>query len=153
MRQPQPRDHRNGIREGRNHQSVNSYHLRTGFIVGSPVNPSDAQVVFDTYCTTACHEQALVRRHSHQNGSLVPIQFGDGSTYPNGESRSVPVDSDITRRATPTEPDFAPCDSCHDPHGTGSAKVQTTERTYLSNLMLRADLTLSSSELCSLCHY
>jgi hypothetical protein len=155
MRQPSPRDHRNGIREGRAHQCVNSYHLRPGFIVERPVNPWDAQVTFDHYCATACHPQAQVSAMTHESDgypAVGAVQFGQGMTWSDGESRPIPVDSDITGRATPTGPDFAPCISCHDPHGSASAKVETVEGTKRSNRMLRADYTLSSSPLCSKCH-
>jgi hypothetical protein len=144
MRQPSPEEHRNGYREGRARQSVNAFHLRPGFIVGSPENPWDAQLVFDDYCTTACHTAALVPVMGHStNGIPVQgaLQFGTGSTYGDGEMRPIPVDSDITRRATPASPDFAPCVSCHDPHGSPYVLPEK-----LSNRMLRANYA------CDRCH-
>jgi hypothetical protein len=156
MRQPSLTGHRNGIREGRAHQSVNSYHLRTGFIVGIAEHPWDAQVFFDNYCATACHPGAGVLAMTHASDAFPAegaVQFGTDMTWSDGESLSIPVDSDITRRATPAAPDFAPCISCHDPHGSASAKVSDPDRGIRpSNRMLRADYTIQSSRLCSLCH-
>jgi hypothetical protein len=154
MRQPRPGDHRNGFREGRGRQSVNAYHLRPGFIVAAPQHPWDAQLTFDNYCTTACHPAAKVPAWSHSpdaDPAVGAVQLGtlNDLGYPftrtDGETLSVPVDSDITRRATPAEPDFAPCVSCHDPHGSGSMQVAR----HASNLMLRGDYT---GQLCRFCH-
>lgn len=140
LRLPEPRDHRNGVREGRAQRpaqrSVNAYHLRPGFVVAEPRTPWEAQVTFDGYCYTACHQAGVIRDMRHE-GDTTPadadyrsVRLGTHLTAADGESRNVFVDSDLTSRATRTEPDFVPCVACHDPHGTGTPAP-------VNNMMLR----------------
>lgn len=130
LRLPSPGDHRNGMREGRPsrgaQRSVNPYHLRSGYIVEQPLHPWSVQVAFDNYCYNACHSVISVQNHRHETDSRPAdanyrsVEFGTHLTVADGESLGVFVDSDLSSRAIPAEPDYAPCVSCHDPHGTGA---------------------------------
>jgi hypothetical protein len=154
MREPTPAEHRDGLRQGREHRSLNSFHLRTEFIVAQPRNPWDAQVAFDNACATLCHKAWGVGDMRHARDSVPAVnavQLGTHMTARNGEALSVPVDSDITTRATTAEPDFAVCVSCHDPHGTGTADA-SGGLVSGSNRMLRAAGIGASSALCLFCH-
>ena len=146
LRQPRPEDHRNGTHEGRGHRSVNSFHLRQAAIVVDPVNPWDAQITIDTFCSQQCHNAlAIGRNHRHGDYPVVgAVQLGQGGTRMTGETLPIPVDSDVTTRATPVAPDYAPCISCHDPHGTGAP-----DNNKASNRMLRMEWT---NDLCRVCH-
>jgi hypothetical protein len=64
------------------------------------------------------------------------VQLGTHLTAVDGESMQIFVDSDLTSRATPAEPDFVPCVGCHDPHGTGAA-VEVANPGNATNRMLR----------------
>lgn len=138
QRQPVPEDHRNGIREGRGHRSINSFHLRSVAIVAQPVNPNDAQVAFDrNFCYLQCHSALRIDNDLH--AAKVNLRMA-------GQSLPLPVDSDITTRALTTRPDFVVCVTCHDPHGSG-----VTDNKGTSNEMLRMDW-YASSDLCNVCH-
>ncbi len=130
LRLPAPSEHRNGVREGRPQRgaqrSVNPYHLRAGFLVAQPRQPWEAQVAFDNYCYAACHRGYSIRDMRHERDTLPgaanyrSVEMGTHLTDPDAESRGIYADSDLTSRATPTEPDYVPCVACHDPHGTAA---------------------------------
>ena len=85
-----------------------------------------------------------------------PARFGRKGTYANGDTVSLtpgfapywPIDCDLNTAADAADDDYAPCVSCHDPHGTGATDAK---RTGPSNAMLRANW-LSEKTLCQVCH-
>ncbi len=154
--------HRDGILHvttgGHTLRTGNTYHLRTGFINPAPVNTWDVQVTFDNYCYTACHQGYGVVNHRHgKNPTPNVVMFGLGHTTSDADSGSprpvtYPVDSDLTTLASRTNPDYAPCISCHDPHGTGVQDHSGSAATH-SNRMLRDNFTYTSDDaLCVSCH-
>jgi hypothetical protein len=85
------------------------------------------------------------------------VKFGTHQTPPKPpnnvpDNLVIPIDVDLNTGASPTG-DYAPCISCHDPHGTN---VRTPDG-YTSNKMVRYEFPVSidptmKSELCAKCH-
>jgi hypothetical protein len=132
-------------------RNVNTAHLRAEFL-GRPAPEWDVQVTFDNACLAArpelggCHDTEEPRhRHSvDADPAAGAVQFGQKGSIANGESIPYPVDSDLSTNAATTSPDFAPCISCHNPHGTN-----TVDGSYPDNRMLRDERT---DTLCKTCH-
>ena len=94
-------------------------------------NPAPGAVLFGTHL-------------SRSNGDTLPLPVPNDFLWPG----PYPVDQDISTNASGSTY-YAPCISCHDPHGTGApAKTAATTQ---SNFMLR-DSWLSPSILCKVCH-
>lgn len=138
----------------------NTAHLDDGYIIDSSTTSYDVQVTFDNYCggpSSACHDSEGVvdMRHERDTQPSDPnyhsVEFGTHLTVSDGESISYPVDSDISDKASTTGPDYAPCVSCHDPHGTTCTDTKgNPDRT--SNFMLRDDWQNKNAFLCKECH-
>ncbi len=157
--------HLNGILnsvDGKSNPSVNTAHLRTdttySFIKAVPVNAYDVQSTFDTACRMRCHNGASVANMRHAkthtpnvwnnyNNLLNVARFGDMGAVEDGESISYPIDSALTTNASTAADDFAPCISCHNPHGT--AVVESTTNT---NRMVRDKWVEAPNPLCKVCH-
>ena len=75
---------------------------------------------------------------------------GGGCGDRDGNYVTFPIDTDISTNASTTEPDYAPCISCHDPHGTNTPDHHGSATTQ-SNFMLRYTW-ISNSDLCIVCH-
>lgn len=144
----------------RQNASTNTAHLLPAWIgSGSP----GVQTTLDAACY-GCHNSpwflndhsALTGWESHSVNSNT-VQFGlplppASTTYADGESISPPwpVDSDISTNAGTSEPDYAPCVTCHDPHGTGITDHKNLPSNN-SNFMLRGDF-LTDPDYCKVCH-
>jgi hypothetical protein len=135
------------------------------------------QVAMDNYCTWKCHdvdkngvwdgsEPAGPMRHAVLHTEYVPpvdppteyvgmanewsVEFGTHSTQPSSSADTgvaVPIDVDLNTDAAGGAA-YAPCISCHDPHGTGTIKPLG----YDSNLMMRFEWPNRANTLCSVCH-
>jgi len=151
-------------------RSSNTAHLRAGFFTEFPANgPGDwgIQVAFDNYCAWKCHdvnkngvldngEPTPPMRHSADLPSGDPaefsVEFGTHLTppvaYPNPDLiPDIPIDTDVSTVASGPK-HYAPCISCHDPHGTGVQKPPSAS----SNSMLRFTIPPTNNILCSKCH-
>jgi len=133
--------------------SENTAHLRLDgpnpFIV-SGTEDWDVQVAFDDACYLRCHQGAQVAdmRHALDDIPAVnAVQFGTHLTYPDGESVVYPIDSALTTNASVAPEDFAPCISCHDPHGTPVPVTLSS-----TNKMARDAFSGDDVTLCAGCH-
>jgi hypothetical protein len=133
----------------------NTAHLRS-YYFGAESQPYDVQVNFDRGCWERCHRGLGLRNHRHSQGDTI-VRFGlhgsisDADTLPG--TIPYPVDSDLTTRASTADPDFAPCVSCHDPHGTGVSDVRGGGTgPAKKNAMLRDTWWSSPNTLCKNCH-
>lgn len=148
--------HQNGIlnsAERKLNPSENTAHLRVDganpFIVAGS-NDWDVQVSFDDACYLRCHQQRGVADMRHDSDGMPVVnaaQFGTFMTKIDGETILYPIDSALTTNASTAAGDFAPCISCHNPHGTPTARVWTT-----TNRMVRAPFSGPSPSLCDACH-
>jgi hypothetical protein len=148
--------HLNGILnsvDAKLNPSENTAHLRTDgaypFIV-SGSNAWDVQIGFDSACYLRCHASAAVANMRHASDAFPvanAVRFGEALTFANGEGVSYPIDSALTTNASAAPEDFAPCISCHNPHGTS-----VVEPTLTMNRMVRANYR-NPSTLCLVCHY
>jgi predicted CXXCH cytochrome family protein len=122
----------------------NTAHLRQEFIGGA--SPAwGVQLTFDDRCTLQCHSVALRHRHSHDGDPAAgAAQFGQKGSVTDGESIAYPIDSALSTNASTAAPDFAPCISCHNPHGTS-----TVTGGFPTNGMLR---DVRDTQLCRACH-
>ena len=80
------------------------------------------------------------------------VKMGTHLTVPANTADSIvgiPMDNDLNTDASPTGA-YAPCVSCHDPHGTSPLIPPTMDHPE-SNAMLRYKYTRDSNELCSKC--
>jgi hypothetical protein len=156
--------------------SANTAHLKADFFTKFPANGAGdwgIQVAFDNYCTYECHDinhndlfdgadKAAPMRHSKDvvpgGANLWSVEFGthlSGPPWPPpspqfGSADSVvptPIDADLSTDAAGGK-EYAPCVSCHGPHGTGTGKAANNR----SNFMLRTSFPPSSNLLCSMCH-
>lgn len=155
QRLPQVSQHRNGVHEpGSSNLSVNPWHLRSGFISATPSQDWDVQVTFDNFCFTACHQGLGVANMRHQGAGAERsyLQLGYGLTEPTGKGipADMPLDNDLTSAARSGVPVFAPCITCHDPHGTGTIDNGQTD-TPVTNHMLRRRWK-NKFQLCVFCH-
>jgi hypothetical protein len=157
-------------------RSTNTSHLKAGFFTEFPaVGAGDwsIQVAMDNYCTYKCHdldkddvqdggEPAKSMRHESDTAPTDSdhhsVKFGTHLTPPKPPNNNpdtlagIPIDVDLNTNASPTG-NYAPCISCHDPHGTG---VKTPSG-YTSNRMVRYEFPVETdptmkSELCAKCH-
>jgi predicted CxxxxCH...CXXCH cytochrome family protein len=153
-----PNTHNTGVlnsaEQGIN-KNNNTAHLKA-YYFGTEAAPSDVQVNFDGGCYTQCHQGMGIKNHRHSQGDNV-VQFGhhgsilDADTLPG--TLPYPVDSDLTTRASTSDPDFAPCVSCHNPHGTGVTDVKGGGTgPAKKNRMLRDTWWSSPNTLCNNCH-
>ncbi|MHB8837038.1 MAG: hypothetical protein ACYC9Y_15220 [Candidatus Methylomirabilia bacterium] len=148
--------HLNGILNSAEHKlnpSENTAHLRVDgaypFIVAGS-NDWDVQVAFDDACYLRCHQLSGVNNMRHDSDGLPVVnaaQFGTHMTKPDGETIVYPIDSALTTSAGTAPGDYAPCISCHNPHGTPVAKTWTT-----TNRMVRAPFNGPNPTLCDACH-
>ena len=158
--QPAVNVHLNGAYESlwnNTTRNANTAHLKAAYFtpytgVGASGNAWDVQVTFDNYCANQCHPAAGVPVMRHEQDTLASdgnhwsVEFGTHMTYSNGDTRPYPIDLDLNTGATGTT-DYAPCASCHDPHGT-----TVVETTRTSNRMVR-DTWTEPTTLCDRCHH
>lgn len=136
----------------RNAPGANTYHLVAGFIAPAPKNEWDVQVQFDNYCWMTCHQPAGVSDMRHERDSTPTkgaVQMGTHASYerPLDGALAYPMDGDLSVFAgSAIAPFFAPCVSCHDPHGSAA-----TSLTGKSNRMARENYK-EPPKMCSRCH-
>ena len=152
-------------------RSTNTSHLKAEFFTKYPaVGAGDwsVQVAMDNYCTWECHdpnkndikdtgEPAKYMRHEVDTiptaNDHFSVKFGTHLTPPLAPNNipddfvDIPIDVDLNTAASPIG-NYAPCVSCHDPHGTNT----TVPAGYNSNLMMRYKFPPDLSELCAKCH-
>jgi len=146
LRLPDPGEHRDGALRA---ASANTFHLRGGFIAESTPKAWSVQLAFDDFCASACHARNAVpeMRHMGVTEKRPYLKLGNDGTDPGGgRIPGFPLDEDLTSAAPPGEPIFAPCVTCHDPHGTAAADVPDG-----SNHMVRLGY-YSAATLCKICH-
>ena len=146
LSQPAANLHLNGSYESlwnNSTRNANTSHLQAAYFtpytgVGGSGNAWDVQVTFDNYCANQCHPAggrdgrcATSRTRWRGDSNHWSVEFGTHMTYTNGDTRPYPIDLDLNTGATGTA-DYAPCISCHDPHGT-----TVVEPTRTSNRMVR----------------
>jgi hypothetical protein len=141
----------NGHLDGKkNAPGPNTFHLVKGYIVQSPKNRWDFQVNFDNYCWVACHQPIAISDMRHErdaNPVAGAVQMGQHASYDRPNSGEYFVDGDLAVFPGSTAaPFFAPCVSCHNPHGAG-----TTSTTGRSNRMTRENYK-EPPRMCSRCH-
>lgn len=148
--------HMNGILnsvEFKRSPSENTAHLRTDGAfpyIAAGVNDYDVQIAFDAACFLRCHQAARVPNMRHEQDGIPvagAVRFGAHLTMADGESIRYPIDSALTTHASTDSPDYAPCISCHNPHGTPVVQSQAP-----TNRMLRDPLDGEGTTLCSTCH-
>lgn len=131
--------------------NANTAHLLSSFI-GTSSPAYDVQLTLDGACL-GCHTTSGVKEMTHErDGDPVPgaVEFGQHLTIADGTSISYPIDSDLSTNAPAAQPNYAPCVSCHNPHGTTETYSKGSPSTK-SNLMMRARWK-SPSVLCVTCH-
>jgi predicted CXXCH cytochrome family protein len=147
----------NGVLETLGSPSENTSHLAGDFIATVTDRPWSVAVQLNSTCAESCHLAFAVRicsGNGHALRSPYPYtpRFGESSTPADADGSSgtrhvtLHVDSDISTWASPEDPDYALCVSCHDPHGSDLEDLHGR-----SNSMLRKGWR-SSSELCLSCH-
>ena len=154
-------------------RSTNTSHLKADFFTKYPANGAgdwSVQVAFDRYCNWECHdvnkddvwdttEVASFMWHAKLHPELGEttsdanyrsVEFGTHLTKPTGSADTIvgmPIDADLNTDAIGGGA-YAPCISCHDPHGTGTAKPVGKP----SNYMMRFEWPATANTLCSKCH-
>jgi hypothetical protein len=158
-------------------RNSNTAHLNAEYftpVVGVPVSSGawDVQVTFDNNCWKQCHENAGATDFRHERDTEGPplagnhwsVEFGTHLSRPQGDygttwtapgqdavNAPYPVDCDLsTDKDCTVGADYAPCISCHDPHGTG-----ISEPSKISNYMLRRKWITPANyteSLCKGCH-
>ena len=155
--QPAGNLHMNGTYESiwnNTTRNANTAHLKAEFFTPYPANAAgtwSVQVAFDNYCYQKCHVGLSVPEMTHENDTLASRRqpqlggVGDPRDDGDGDALPYPVDRDLNTAATGA-PFYAPCISCHDPHGT-----TLVETTRTSNRMVRDKWTFPPT-LCNACH-
>ncbi len=138
----------------------NTYHLKDQTAGLNPfVNTTNSdnysiQIAFDNACWKRCHQTWLgdypvtnMRHWGKLRGALPTYvsEFGQQGSIPDGDVLSWPIDSDISTDASTAAPDYLPCSTCHDVHGTN-----VTITGYPTNRMMR--LNSKDSAYCLTCH-
>jgi len=132
----------------RNASTANTFHLVKGYLPESPRREWDVQVTFDNYCWKTCHKPLDIDDMRHERDgdpARGAVQMGQHSSYER-VAGDYPMDDDLAATGFGGPPYFAPCISCHDPHGTG---VEIKSGT--SNNMVR-DSYKKPALLCNRCH-
>jgi len=141
-------------------RNTNTAHLKAAFFDTGRATPPppvgsgtwDVQVAFDNYCAGQCHPGQGVAVMWHERDTLASdpnhwsVELGTHFTQADGDALPYPVDADLNTGANIADVDYAPCVSCHDPHGT-----TVVEPTRTSNRMVR-DKWTNPPTLCSTCH-
>jgi hypothetical protein len=138
-------------------RKVNTYHLKTDgpfpFVNAAAPDDHTTQVTFDDACFNRCHYAALGMAGDMRHwGQTVPepvfgiSKFGNAGTVQDGDTLAWPIDSDISTRASGSNPDYLTCSTCHNVHGT-----PVVRNGYPSNRMLRQSNT-PSAPFCGTCH-
>jgi predicted CXXCH cytochrome family protein len=131
----------------------NTAHLNTSWIGASSPDYS-VQLTLDNACALQCHSSSGRHRHSNQetDPAYGVVRFGRKGSVLDGQAIAYPIDVYISTNA-PSAPadgtanfDYAPCISCHNPHGTN-----IVEPSKDTNRMLR-DLWVDPETLCLKCH-
>jgi hypothetical protein len=131
-------------------RTTNSFHLLTSF-VSSSTSGSVVQDTFDNYCWTACHSGKTtdMRHLAAGDPATNYAEFGTHASFSAPSNTPPPnifYDKNIKNLALVT-PNYAPCISCHDPHGTNIS----SPRADLNNKMVIYRWA-SPATLCSKCH-
>jgi hypothetical protein len=146
----------------------NTSHLKAEFFDTARSSPPppvgngtwSVQVAFDNYCAYRCHTDtatwvtSAVPEMRHERDTLATdanhwsVEFGTHLTISDATAlpANYPFDAELNTNANAADVDYAPCVSCHDPHGTG-----VVEPTKSSNRMVR-DNWISPYTLCNRCH-
>jgi predicted CxxxxCH...CXXCH cytochrome family protein len=138
-------------------KKANTYHLKTDgtypFIPASAPSGYEVQLAFDNACFNRCHMAAkgVGFDMRHLGAAEIPYgvsKFGGGTSgsIVDGDTLSWPVDSDLSTLSSTANPDYLPCATCHNVHGTNVVRTG-----YSSNRMLRMTNT-PSSPFCMTCH-
>jgi len=154
-------------------RNTNTAHLRPEFF--TPVTSVGAgawniQVTFDNRCYNQCHKgpPQKAKFMSHMGAADTPdmpyywsVQMGTKGTKSDGDRSGTlgndelnapyPIDCDLNTSANCADTDFAPCVSCHDPHGTAIVEPGNPA----NNFMLRRtgwSIGNPEPELCRGCH-
>jgi cytochrome c2 len=133
--------------------NANPFHLVAGFLNAAQTSEWSAQVTFDNYCWTACHSgKTTDMRHGKD---AIPatnaMQFGDHASFL-APMHTAPPDMfyDVNLAwlgAYNGYPNFMPCITCHNPHGTNTVGSSVDG----SNKMMIVNWNPSSA-LCAKCH-
>jgi hypothetical protein len=148
-------------------RNTNTAHLLPAYFTRYPGGAGDSalQVTMDNYCYRECHAANSVNFMGHDADLPVgdpdygPVLLGTHLTRTTPTSfNTVPawpitplIDSDITTSAAGL-PNYAPCISCHNPHGTmATDTVRSASPTDGTNRMIIDNWRISFS-LCKDCH-
>lgn len=129
--------------------NTNTSHLLPAYFTKYPANGGGDyryQVAMDNFCYRECHQSNSVPDMRHEKDT-APADANHWSvelgTHLTGTTPSISmIDADLTTNAGGT-PNYAPCASCHNPHGStntdtkgsgGGAKNRMMINTYPTNL-------------------
>jgi predicted CxxxxCH...CXXCH cytochrome family protein len=149
---------------------------------GTPPAPAAGlwgiQVTFDRQCYLQCHQAKGVNYYDHQASGALPtdnnywsIELGTSSSRADGDrgtglwyqsnwgpgtdvaNAPFPIDCDLNTDANCADTDYAPCISCHDPHGTSIVDpVHPSKNFMLRRQWLTFDVMNPHLYLCKGCH-
>ncbi len=130
--------------------NTNTAHLKTDFftkyLVGAG-NDSSWQRAVDAYCYRECHQALAIRDMTHVPGdATVPGEVQLGRHLSRTATADLIMDSDLVTAAA-GEPNYSPCVSCHNPHGS----TNTDYRGSMRNRMMIKDW-FRSGAICGSCH-
>jgi hypothetical protein len=164
---PDPSTHLDGIYNSiwgnsSGSRNQNTAHLKASFIGGTTPAWS-VQLTLDTACWDCHNTIGGIQDMRHERDGVpaagvllfgTHLSRGDGDTLPLPNPNvfawpgPYPTDQDISTNVTGSTY-YAPCVSCHDPHGTGAPAKSGDPGS--SNFMLR-DGWSAPSTLCKVCH-
>jgi len=126
----------------------NSQHLVAGYLPQAPRTEWDLQVTFDEYCWKSCHKPLGLEdmRHAREGDPAQgAVEMGQHHSFVEARE-GYPMDTDLADLGFSGPPHYAPCVSCHDPHGSGA-----TSMTAGSNRMVRENYK-KPAKVCTACH-
>jgi len=129
--------------------SANTAHLQAAYFAGASGDGYSWQLSFDAFCATRCHGGSHVTAMTHELDGVPAagaVELGTHLTLP---SVAYVMDRDLTSSAG-GPPNYAPCVSCHDPHGSLTVDTRGAGSTARNHMLV--DNWLAGSELCSTCH-
>jgi hypothetical protein len=163
LSQPPGDLHGNGVHESiwdNTTRNENTAHLKAAFFTRfTPLQPGpwSIQVSFDKYCLYQCHVAARVPWYFHHGSTKVTdpnhwaVEMGKGGTTRDGDAVPYPLDKDLNDNASGS-PFYAPCVSCHDPHGTTLVPQGPSISKRPSNRMLRDNWNVPNTLCLGPCH-
>jgi len=130
--------------------TANTSHLLPGFFSGASGNNYTWQVAMDNYCYNQCHAANGVKVMTHERDSVPAAGAVQLGTHLSLDTVPYIMDSDLASGAAGL-PNFAPCVSCHNPHGSLSTDTKGSGP-GATNRMVIDEFQGGTSTLCKTCH-